>query len=375
MVISASTNTTANTALRYLNANSAASSSSLAKLSSGSRIVKASDDAASLAIGTKIKADVTALKQAQVNSSQASSLLQVADGGFSQVTDIMMRMKALSVQAQSGSVSDNERGFLDREFQALKDQIDSITDQTKFNGNTLLNGSLSASTTANVTAGLDGSGEVSLTIANNAQAGTYTAAYDETTGELTVSDTNGRSQTVTIDNTSNDLTSKVKFEGLGVSLNLAGFDATAAFGGGTFDVVAGGGSMDFQVGVAATDIISVNIADVRTQSLGDGTNFLNNASIATAADAQTAGVTLDAALSNINAARADVGALVSRFEFASANVANTIENLDAARSVLMDVDMAAEMSNFSAKQVMLQASVAMLAQANQQPQQLLRLLN
>jgi flagellin len=84
---------------------------------------------------------------------------------------------------------------------------------------------------------------------------------------------------------------------------------------------------------------------------------------------------IDAAIAHINTARADVGAGLSRIEFASANVANTIENLDAARSVLMDVDMAAEMSNFSSKQVMLQASVAMLAQANQMPQQLLRLLN
>ena len=84
---------------------------------------------------------------------------------------------------------------------------------------------------------------------------------------------------------------------------------------------------------------------------------------------------IDGALSLISEARADVGALISRFEFAAANVATTIENLDSARSTLLDVDMAAEMSNFSSKQVLMQASVAMLAQANQMPQQLLRLLN
>ncbi len=374
MAMTATTNTTANTALRYLNQNSAASASSLSKLSSGSRIVRASDDAASLAVGTKIKADVTALKQASVNAGQASSLLQVADGGLAQTVDILLRMKALSVQAQSGSVSDNERGFLDREFQALRAQIDSITEQTKFNGTTLLDGSLAAATTANVTAGLDGSGPVSLTIEPNAEAGTYTVGYDETTGALTVSDTNGRAQTITIDNASNDFTSRVRFAGLGVTLNFAAFDATAAFGGGTFDVVAAGGTMDFQVGVAATDIISINIADIRTQSLGDGTTFLDIASIGTNADAILAGGALDAAIAQLNESRADVGALISRFEFAAANLATTIENMDAARSVLMDVDMAAEMSNFSSKQVLLQASVAMLAQANQQPQQLLKLL-
>jgi flagellin len=105
---------------------------------------------------------------------------------------------------------------------------------------------------------------------------------------------------------------------------------------------------------------------------GDGSNV--KASVTNQGNAVIAGGILDNAISQINEARANVGARISRFEFASANLATTIENLDASRSVLMDVDMAAEMSNFSSKQVLLQASVAMLAQANQQPQQLLKLL-
>jgi flagellin len=281
MVISASTNTTANTALRYLAQNSAASSNSLAKLSSGSRIVKASDDAASLAIGTKIKSDVTALKQAQVNTSQASSVLQVADGALAQTTDILMRMKALAVQAQSGSVSDTERGFLNSEYTALSSQIDAIADQTKFNGETLIDGSFKA---------------------------------------------------------------------------------------GTKD-------MDFQVGVSAADKITVNFNSMKAADLTDGTTTIAASKIDTAANAVLASDSIDGAIAQLNTERANTGALISRFEFAGANVANTIENLQAAQSTLLDVDMAAEMSNFSSKQVMLQASVAMLAQANQQPQQLLRLLN
>ena len=116
MTLTGTTNTSANTALRYLGVNNMNASNSLAKLSIGSRIVKASDDAASLAVGTKIKADVTALKQAAVNAGQASSLLQVADGGMARTADILQRMKALSVQAQSGSVTNNERAFLDEEY-------------------------------------------------------------------------------------------------------------------------------------------------------------------------------------------------------------------------------------------------------------------
>jgi flagellin len=302
MAMTATTNTSANTALRYLGINNAASSSSLAKLSSGSRIVRASDDAASLAVGTKIKADVTALKQAQVNASQASSVLQVADGALAQTVDILMRMKALSVQSQSGSVSDNERTFLDKEFQALAAQINAIADQTKFNNTVLLDGTL---------------------------------------------------------------------------------DSTA--------LPTAGEALSFQVGVASTDVIDFELPEVTLARLGgddildaDGLNpgarYLaddgsgNPASVAERDSAVVAGNILDAAISQLNEFRSDVGALISRFEFASANLATTIENLDASRSVLLDVDMAAEMSNFSSKQVLLQASVAMLAQANQQPQQLLKLL-
>lgn len=388
MAMTATTNTSANTALRYLNQNSAASASSLSKLSSGSRIVRASDDAASLAVGTKIKADVTALKQAQVNAGQASSLLQVADGGFSQVSEILLRMKALSVQAQSGSISDNERGFLDQEFQALAAQIDDISAQTKFNGTTLLDGSLAGST---IDAGGDNgdigaTGTVTANIADDADAGTYTIAYSAAgaapvpAGGLTVTNTTtGASQTIALDNAVNSFNGSVEFDGMGVTVNFTGHDLTVATGGdiaanNTFDVTAGGTTMDFQVGVASADSISVTIDDIRTTALGDGTNFIDTANITNQVDAVTAGDTLDAAIAQLNSARASTGAMISRFEFASANLATSIENLDAARSVLLDVDMAAEMSNFSSKQVLLQASVAMLAQANQQPQQLLQLL-
>lgn len=377
MALSATTNPTAQTALRYLNQNSAASASSLSKLSSGMRIVKASDDAASLAVGTKIKADVTALKQAQVNASQASAVLQVADGALSQTTDILMRMKALSVQAQSGSVSDNERGFLDKEFQALVKQVDAIADQTKFNGNTLLDGSFGATldpaTPPDVSgvAGLDATG---ILLAGDADAGVYQVSLDEATNVLTLTNTTtAATQDVTLTDTATDeFTGQANFADLGVILNIKALDTGTDIAAGVttqFDVVEND-RMDFQVGVASSDSIGINLASTKADAVG-----VSTATVKTSADAVDAGNMIDAAIAKINTSRADVGAGLSRIEFASANVANTIENLDAARSVLMDVDMAAEMSNFSSKQVMLQASVAMLAQANQMPQQLLRLLN
>jgi len=383
MALTATTNTTANTALRYLSQNNNMAASSLAKLSSGSRIVRASDDAASLAIGTKIKADVTALKQAQVNAGQASSLLQVADGGLSQTTDILMRMKALAVQAQSGSVSDNERGFLDKEFQALSGQIDAIAAQTKFNGTELLSGNIATAFSAIGTA-IDGSGAAELKLTGGSEAGAYTVAYDDATGVLTVTQGTGvgaESQSVTLDNTDTAFTGSVAFDQFGLEVAFTAFDLDTVAIAANNTATVTSGAMSFQVGVSSSDTIDVTIADIRTTALGDGTNTLSDdgsgspASIGTAAKAAGAVDIIDGALSQISEGRADVGALISRFEFAAANVATTIENLDSARSTLLDVDMAAEMSNFSSKQVLVQASVAMLAQANQMPQQLLRLLN
>ncbi len=278
MSLSAATNTTANTALRYLQQNSAASASSLAKLSSGSRIVKASDDAASLAVGTKIRADITALKQAQVNTSQATAVLQVADGALNQTTDVLMRMKALAAQASSGQVGATERGFINAEYQQMQSQLTDIGNMTTFNGTKLLDG-------------------------------TY--------------------------------------------------------------------KQSFVVGVAAADDIEVDMLTATGAGFNVGgiATTLSAKNLLLPADAGDASALLDTAITNVNTARANIGAYMSRFDSAGATIANTVENLDAARSTLLDVDMAAEMSNFSSKQVMMQASVAMLAQANQQPQQLLRLLN
>ncbi|MCB1968800.1 MAG: flagellin [Geminicoccaceae bacterium] len=394
MALSGTTNTSANTALRYLTQNNSLASSSLAKLSSGSRIVKASDDAASLAVGTKIRADVTALKQAQVNTGQASSMLQVADGALSQTSDILMRLKALSVQSQSGSVSDNERNFLDKEFTALVSQIDDIAEQTKFNGMTLLNGDTGVtvagatdiagvhiSGTADV---VTGTGTASLSMAT---AATATTANAKQTMTFTYTDQAGATFTATATASADDKTAysgAVVFEGTGITLALDKFDGTTAVTATNLDIT--NNEVSFQVGVSSADTIEVGLDDIRITRLGnvstgtladaDGAGVeTGRANIRTREGAIKAGDILDNAIAQINEDRANIGAAISRFDFASANLATSIENLDAARSTLMDVDMASEMSNFSSKQVMMQASVAMLAQANQMPQQLLRLLN
>jgi len=134
------TNTAANTALRYLNLNSAQESSSVAKLSSGSRITKASDDAAGLAVGIGLQSDVTVLQQASTNAAHGTSVLQTADGGAARISDILQRMKTLAAQSLSGAVTDTERAYIDSEFQELVAEVGSIATGTRFNGESLLDG-------------------------------------------------------------------------------------------------------------------------------------------------------------------------------------------------------------------------------------------
>lgn len=375
MALTGTTNTSAHTALRYLGQNQASASSSLAKLSSGSRIVKASDDAASLAVGTKLKADVTALKQAAVNAGQASSLLQVADGGMSKVADILQRMKALAVQAQSGSVTDNERVFLDREYQQMIEQVDAIAGQTKFNGGQLINGSAGKAMTSTFSTNANG---ITAMLSGNAAADSYTLAYDYSSGsslgQFTLTQTGATiAHTIQFTHAAADRVheGRIEFDAAGIQLNLSNFDFSATFAATEAGfTVAGAGTMSFQVGVDAGDTISVNLGNVGATALGVGSG-----DITSSANAVTASNSLDTAISSVNDSRASLGALMSRFEFASANLATSIENLDAARSTLLDVDMAAEMTQFTSSQVLTQAGVAMLAQANQMPQTLLRLLS
>jgi len=134
------TNTAANSALRYLNLNSDTESSITSKLASGSRITKASDDASGLAIGTRIQSDVTVLGQAATNASQATAILQTADGGLARISDILQRMKSLATQSYSGSVTDNERAYITSEYSELMKEIDGIASSTRYNGVSLLDG-------------------------------------------------------------------------------------------------------------------------------------------------------------------------------------------------------------------------------------------
>ena len=141
MSLSIISNYAANVAERYLQKTDTSATDSVAKLSAGTRVLTAKDDAASMAIGSGLAAEIAGQQQAQVNATQAASMLQVADGAMSTVNDIIVRMKTLAVQAGSGQLGATERADLDTEYQGLLSEIDRIAQATSFNGVTLVNGS------------------------------------------------------------------------------------------------------------------------------------------------------------------------------------------------------------------------------------------
>lgn len=134
------TNTTSLAAQRTLGVNNEAQAKTLGKLSSGTRIVRSADDAAGLAISEKLKAQIRGQSQAERNANDGISMIQTAEGGLSEIGNILIRMRELSVQAASDTVGDSERSFTDLEYQNLKQEIERISQVTEFNGKKLLNG-------------------------------------------------------------------------------------------------------------------------------------------------------------------------------------------------------------------------------------------
>ncbi|WP_407178843.1 flagellin [Bradyrhizobium sp. STM 3562] len=161
-----STNLAANAAVSYLNINSQQETSALSKLSSGSRITSASDDAAGLAISTRISSDVTVLQQAATNASQATAILQTADGGASNISDILARMESLASESSSGTTVQSSRAYINSEFSQLISEIDSIASGTRYSGQSLLDGTSSFASGVSVMVGSSGSDTITITLSN-----------------------------------------------------------------------------------------------------------------------------------------------------------------------------------------------------------------
>ncbi len=232
MAITFNTNLAALGAQRNIGIASNAASSSLSKLSSGSRIPQAKDDAAGLAIGSKLKSEVTGLTQASNNAAQAISLLQIADGALSSIGDMLQRMKALAVQSSSGQLADSDRSLLNQEFTSLRSEVDRVAALTNFNGTTLLAGS--TTTTANTndvtTVGsattvknLVGEGVSSINFSSSFSGDAVAMSYNAKGNVLTLTNlSTGQSDSVNINSTAvaAGTTQTVNFGNLGATVVL-----------------------------------------------------------------------------------------------------------------------------------------------------------
>jgi flagellin len=385
MALTINSNYAANVAHRHLSASDSDATRSLAKLSAGTRVLSGRDDAASLAIGKRLEAETAALRQASVNAGQAGSMLQIADGALSSISDILTRMKTLATQSASDQVSDAERVYLNDEFASLRSEIDRIAADTDFNGQKLINGSQTVTAGTIGTAIASAAGFGAITFDTNAagvsNADQFSIEYSATTDRFTVTNINtGVAQTseqVTAAPAAGT-TQDVRLDEFGLTLTLTSdFAATDINANNTFDVtIANSASSTFtyKIGTgtnAIEDDLAFTIQSAAVASLSAG---LAADTLDTRANAETAIDNVAAAIDEINSRRAGIGANQNRLEFAAANLASSIENSEAARSELLDLDIASEMTAFTSKQILQQAGVSMLAQANQMPQNLLKLL-
>ena len=275
--ISIQTNVSAMRAHHALSRTQRSLETSLQRLSSGFRINTAGDDAAGLAISENLRADIRSLHQAVRNASDGLSMVNTAEGGMNEVSAMLVRMRELSVQAAPDTLGSTERGFLDQEFDALKSEITRVAEVTQYNGQSLLDGTLSAT------------------------------------------------------------------------------------------------GLDFQIGIGAgsDSRLTVTMADVRADAL----TLTTAIGVDTKAKALSAITAIDAAISTVSTQRASLGAYGNVLQSSVNNLQVTVENLTAANSRIRDVDVASETAAFARSQVLVQAGVSMLAQANSTPLSALQLLS
>ncbi|KYC64881.1 flagellin [Heyndrickxia coagulans] len=363
--------------LNHLNAATNAQSKAMQKLSSGLRINSAADDAAGLAISEKMRSQIRGLSQAINNAQDGISLVQTAEGALNETHGILQRMRELSIQSANETNTDDDRSALDKEFQQLKQEVTRIADQTEFNTKTLLKGGFGATSSAgaNIVAGkgvtdynVGGSsvGSIVLTSAAGTSSGVKLTAV--------FTDANGNSTTQVLDNVAiptGTNSSTINFDKLGFSFTANSSLSADSFTGDDADntITIKAAAAKFQIGANKDQTIDLSINNMDATALGINTN-----DILTKDKAQTSIQALDGAIKKVSTERANLGSVQNRLEHTINNLTTSSENLTSAESRIRDVDMAKEMSEQTKQSILAQAAQAMLAQANQQPQQVLQLL-
>ncbi len=381
-----------------LGTNNGLISKNLEKLSSGYKINRAGDDAAGLAISEKMRAQITGLTRATQNSQDGISLVQTAEGNLTEVHSMLNRMVDLATQSSNGTIDDAvDRKNLQKEVQSLKDEINRIADSSHFNGIKLLDGSMGMGITSSEPAK---AAATTTTLDFSKMKGNFAEGATLT---ITGADKNGAAKSMTFKfitgTKANDgevvlgANKDATLTALAAEINamaaagkpLAGaFTATAAATGSALTLTSEtdanaafnpaaisstGIGLSLQIGDTASQRVNVSVNNMNVASLG-----LSTVDVSTEAGAANGIDKIKNAINTVSGARADLGAIQNRLEHTINNLTATTENMTAAESRIRDTDMAKEMMQFTKNNVLAQAAQSMLAQANQQPQQVLQLL-
>ena len=401
------TNTAASLAANSLTKNDRLMNDAMERLSTGKRINNAGDDAAGLAITSRMTTHIDGLEQAARNANDAIGMIQVADGALSEMTGILQRMREISVQASSATYTTNDISMIAAEFNQLRDEVANIVSYTTWNGTALMDGAVNASNTTTkavddlvlVVGTITGLTEATDTIVLTDSDGTtatltnaLVANVAGTTGFNDASLANiATAMNTLIGNTANfdGMDVAVGGNGLTFTQDAAGTGAIVsvnkltsgvdqgALGAVTNTTPDGSDTVSFQIGTNAAQALIVDFGDLKmTSATGNdlGVNFTTTLTITTNADANTAMGYVDTAIDAINTRRATLGAAISRLEHTVDNLENNAVNHAASRSRILDADYATETTELARTQIIQQAGTAMLAQANEKNQGVLKLL-
>ncbi|SFL84289.1 flagellin N-terminal helical domain-containing protein [Salibacterium qingdaonense] len=365
---------------------------SMEKLSSGQRINKAGDDAAGLAISEKMRGQIRGLDQASRNSQDGISMIQTAEGSLSETQSMLQRTRELAVQSANGSNTDADRAELQKEVDQLTEEITQTSENTEFNTKKLLNGEFEeqfqtgANEGQNISLSIKDMGSEALGVGHNLDGGTVASGVggDITEGQYNVVALNEATEVGDTSSGSNGL-SGVEYalentDGnvVAVSEDGSSFTAQTASGITTDDLGSGDASLEGSAAFSFSGT-SENLThgSVTVESGASGSlevSATKGIDINTAENAESAITAIDSAIESVSAERSKLGANQNRLDHTISNLDNSSENLQAAESRIRDVDMAKEMMEQTRASTLAQASQSMLAQANQQPQQVLQLL-
>ena len=379
---------------RNMNVNNTNAGKSMEKLSSGLRINRAGDDAAGLAISEKMRGQIRGLTQSSRNAADGISMIQTAEGALNETTNILQRMRELAVQASNDTNTTSDREEIQKEIDALTEEVDRIANNTEFNTQKLLNGNKSGEEGDLVREAVaEKKGEFKIALDNVLQANDrlvvdgkvikFEQANVGTNDDIKTKLKEVLGDKYDIDVTDQKtikLTQKAGIDKDEFKVSLNGVDIDEKKASITKEGVTARaeefseGKVSVQVGANSSQSMSIEIGDMRAQALKIVNDKGRGLSVETAQSANEAITAFDAALNAVSSQRANLGAVQNRLEYTISNLDNTAENLTSAESTLRDVDMAKEMMEYSKNNILNQAAQAMISQANQQPQNVLQLL-